>query len=168
MQNETRVLSVSRVFPLRFVLPVIGYVLPVVISGPQWATGTMVNALLALYALKLSKRNAVIMCVLPSLGAVTHGVLLGTFTPFLAYFLPAIWAGNMLYVTLIRRLSTIHAMARIGISASAKAMMLFVVAFSFVQAGLVPQPFLIAMGAVQLATALAGGMIAVFINRKIT
>lgn len=66
------------------------FLIPAIFSAPQLVTGTMVNALLFVAAQKLTKKELYPALVLPSLGAVTHGVLFGPQTIFLYYFLPFI------------------------------------------------------------------------------
>lgn len=53
------------------------------------------------------------------------------------------------------------------ISALSKAVLLFLVALVFVQNKVVPQIFIQAMGMIQFATALIGGMLAITIERII-
>ena len=164
MINTTKttasVIALPFLFRLETVLPVIGYALPLILSGPQIVTGTAVNTLLVLFALKFPKKHAFFMCALPGLGAVSNGILFGTYTPFLLYFLPFIWAANVLFVSLIRRFRNNDTIFMVCISAVVKSASLFVAAYMFVSAHFVPEVFLTAMGIVQLGTAVAGAIIA--------
>jgi len=165
MDTAAKTLRGVRVLRPDIVLPVTGCVLPLAVAGPQLLTGTGVNMLLALYAYTCPKKNAWVMCALPGLGAVSNGLLFGTFTPYLVYFLPFIWLGNYLFITSIRTLHTKHPVIAIGVPAAGKALLLFVVSAIFVRFTLVPSVFLMAMGGVQLVTALTGGSAAYGILR---
>ena len=70
------------------------------------------------------------------------------------YFIPAIWAGNYVYVKMLRRNARA---AGVAYAALAKGALLFAVALVLVYASVVPSAFLMAMGPLQLVTALIGG-----------
>ncbi len=148
------------------VLPFFAFGVPLLVSGPQWLTGTLVNAFLFIAAVKLPRATRWPVILLPSVAAVLHGVLFQSFTPFLALFLPFIWIGNAVlvesFIALERTTSTTIAVL---LSAIAKAAFLFLCAFILFQAHIVPAIFLTAMGILQLVTALAGGIIAFLIVR---
>jgi len=143
-------------------VPVLAFLVPLLVAGPQWLTGTLVNCLLILASLTLSGRALALIIVLPSLGALAHGALFGPFTPFLAFFLPVIWVGNFLFVrsfTFLRQ--SIPSFVSVVLSAVLKALLLYAAALFYVQLHWVPAPFLISMGIIQFVTALAGGWMAV-------
>jgi len=165
MQAKTTSITLARVLQLDIVLPALGFVVPLFVSGPQLFTGTAVNMLLVLFALRFPKKNAYAISVLPSLGAVSNGLLFGTFTPFLVYFLPFIWAGNYMLVHGVRVLQNKHPVVMLGASALGKSAFLFAVSFVLYRMSIVPVIFLTAMGAFQLATALAGGLVALGIRK---
>lgn len=146
------------------VLPIIGALVPLCIPSPQVVVGVIVNALLALYAIRISSRSYTVMSMTPSIGAVGNGIVLGTITPFLIFFLPFIWIGNMMFIYIIRRFAYKGAFVSVGVASVMKAAILFFTAYIFVQLHIVPQQFLFAMGTVQLFTALIGGSIAVIIH----
>ncbi|MDD4628785.1 MAG: hypothetical protein PHE68_05330 [Candidatus Peribacteraceae bacterium] len=144
-----------------YLLPVIAFTIPFLLSGPQWLTGTAVNCLLFLAAAKLSRKNAWPVIILPSLGAAGHGVLFGPFTLFLIFFLPFIWMGNWLLVRSFASLREEYTPAvAMGLSSLIKAAMLYLSALMYVRLGIVPAVFLTSMSMIQLITALAGGVIA--------
>jgi hypothetical protein len=47
--------------------------------------------------------SAIPFVMLPSIAAVAHGVLFGSFSVFLVYMMPAIWIGNFLLVYTIQQ-----------------------------------------------------------------
>ena len=135
--------------------------IPAIFASPQWLIGTIVNALLFVAAVKLDSKNQWPIIVLPSLGALLHGVIFGPLTVFLVYFIPFIWLGNYLLVKLA---SFKWPFVWCVIAASVlKSAALFLTAFFYVNINLVPKIFLSSMGLMQLATALAGGLLAYFI-----
>lgn len=155
--------------PMEFLVPIVAFVIPLVVAGPQWLTGTLVNALLFLAVTALSERTVWLVIVLPSLGAVGHGALFGPFTPFLLFFLPFIWLGNLLLVrafTFLQR--AVFPSVAVVMSAALKAALLFLCALLYVRLQWVPEPFLLAMGLVQFFTAVAGGFLALGIRRFCT
>ena len=81
---------------LNLVIYTLGFAIPFVIAQPQLFTGTIVNALIFTASEKLDRKSLYPILFLPSLGAITHGVLFGPQTIFLVYFLPFIWLGNYL------------------------------------------------------------------------
>lgn len=121
----------------------------------QLFVGSAVNFLLALAALRISAQWKILpIVVVPSLGAYLSGIVFGASTAALLYFIPAIWLGNYVYVRMLRRNAKAVGVAY---AALAKSALLFAVALVLVYAALVPSQFLIAMGPLQLATALVGG-----------
>ncbi|MBN1175983.1 hypothetical protein JXA48_05045 [Candidatus Woesearchaeota archaeon] len=159
----------------------IGFVAPLFIGHPQYLVGIVVNAILAVSAFrKVNTTKAIALALTPSIGAVMHGVLFGSLTKFLIYFLPAIWISNFVYMAIIRLnngerseknkhlfttfIKKISQPSKLGAIASAsivKSAILFGTAFVLVSTNIVPKPFLIAMGAIQIITALAGGGVAI-------
>lgn len=158
-------IRVSRVVPGFVVLPVAGYLIPLLISHPQILTGTAVNMLLVMFAVRYPKRSAAFMCMLPGLGAVTHGLLFGSYTPFVLYFLPFIWMGNYILVSVMQRAGIRRRVPLLVFGAALKAGLLGSTALVFVQYGFVPVMFITAMSWVQFATALAGGFVALGVLR---
>ncbi|MDD5751085.1 MAG: hypothetical protein PHS73_01020 [Candidatus Peribacteraceae bacterium] len=151
---------------LSLVVPVVAFIVPLIVSGPQWLTGTIVNCLLFLAAVRLSGPASGLTIVLPSIGAVGHGMLFGPFTPFLLFFLPFIWVGNWLLVACFGFFRPyVFSPVAVIVSAGAKAAFLYGAALLMVHVGWVPALFLVSMGAVQFVTAVAGGLLALAILR---
>lgn len=133
------------------------FLIPAIFSAPQLVTGTVVNALLLIASMKLSKRELLPVLILPSLGAVTHGVMFGPQTIFLYYFLPCIWLSNYLYATVF---STHGPFVRILMSSTVKYIVLLSTAQIYFRSGVVPSIFVTSMGLVQFITAVLGGVLA--------
>lgn len=134
----------------------LSFFVPFSLGHPQWLVGTIVNACLFLGAIYLPKKYFIPLVVLPSLGVLARGIVFGPFTYFLAYFLPFIWLGNLILISVFRRKGFIMA-------SGAKFVFLFLSANLFFSLHIVPKLFLQAMGLNQLATALAGGLISFLI-----
>jgi len=150
---------------LNFVVYVLGFSIPLLISQPQLITGTIVNSLFFIACEKLDKKALYPILVLPSLGAISHGVLFGPQTIFLFYFLPLIWIGNYLQVSIFSFTKQQNYLMRIFCSALAKYLLLFIAANVYYRAHVVPQLFLTSMGVIQFTTACLGGVLAYFVLR---
>lgn len=159
---STKVISVSklRLFSLDLALPVLAFTIPFFISGPQLLTGSVVNLLLFLTASYSSKKNSIIIALLPSVGALLNGLIFGKFTFYLFYFLPFIWIGNLVLMNSFLKLKkSVPIALDIFISSFAKSGFLFTFALIFFNLKIVPSIFLTAMGVFQLVTALIGGLL---------
>jgi hypothetical protein len=147
-------------------LGAIGFFLPFILGHPQILVGVIVNAMLIIGATYLKGHKVLPLILLPSLGVLTAGIIFGTYTIFLLYLIPFIWLGNALYVYVYKHVSFKRNgwkgnMLGVGIASIIKASLLFGITFLFVQLTIVPAMFLTAMGILQLATALIGGIVAV-------
>jgi len=166
---ETVILAKSLPMSLYLALTGLAFLVPMIFSSPQWLIGTMVNALLFIAALKLDFKKQLPIIILPSLGALAHGVLFGPLTVFLLYFLPFIWLGNAVLVRFVGLKPVSHwpFFYRAFIASILKFIVLFLVAYVYINLGLVPAVFLSAMGLIQLLTAIMGAMTAFFVLEKI-
>lgn len=166
---KTIIISIQKLLSVRLnlVIYALSFTLPIFISNPQWITGTVVNCLLFLTAEKLSKKESLPVVVLPSLGAVTYGVLFGPQTMFLYYFLPFIWIGNYLLMFLFSTLKNQKYFIRVAVSSFAKYLFLFLLANLYFGLKIVPKLFIVSMGTLQLVTALSGGILSFFILKFI-
>ncbi|MBN2421911.1 hypothetical protein JXB41_01680 [Candidatus Woesearchaeota archaeon] len=144
------------------VFSAVSFFLPMVLGHPQLLVGSVINALIVISALHHPFRKALPVIMLPSLGVLTAGLLFGSFTSHLVYMIPFIWIGNALlwfgikYFYVNKKKNIV--INSIG-SSFVKAFFLFSIASVFYFSGLVPQMFLIAMGPLQLGTALMGCII---------
>ena len=136
----------------------LAFCVPLLFNGSQIITGSIINTLLFISAAKLSKRTLPFIAVIPSLGAVSNGILFGPFTIYLVYFLPFIWVGNYLLMYVAKSSSFL-------VAALVKSTFLFLIAYLFVSLNIVPKIFLTAMGVLQLGTAFIGGIAALGISK---
>lgn len=169
MDVKTITLPKTIITPYYYLILTVSFLIPLFISGPQLLTGSVVNAFLFLSVYFFDKKKSLPILILPSIGAVGNGLLFGTFTPFLVYFLPFIWGGNYILMRVFeyahKRYSPV-----ISITASAflKSAFLFIVAAFYVGYHIVPTIFLQAMGLFQLITALLGGVTALLIYKYVS
>ncbi len=162
MGPQTITLPKSILYRVEFVIYGLAFAVPLFVAGPQLLTGTIVNYLLFIYALLFPKKNFIPIAVLPSIAALSHGILFGSYTPFLLYFLPFIWLGNIVLIKIVMSLDKkVPLSFALLISSIAKVFVLFFAATFYFQLQIVPQIFLTAMGILQLYTALAGGIMAI-------
>ncbi len=179
-------------------ISVVSFFLPFFLGHPQWLVGTVVNAGLFLSAIFCpclpAGRQKIFFAsviILPSIGVLARGLVFGSFTWFLIYFLPFIWLGNLILILIFKSLviarspqatwqsitEYVHKLwiatpccskARndtgyifsVLIAAAAKFLFLFLTANIYFKFSIVPALFLQTMGFNQLATALAGGLVA--------
>ncbi len=145
------------------VISILSFFVPFSLGHPQWLVGTAVNACLFLAAMFLPERYFVPMAILPSLGVLSRGLIFGPFTMFLVYFLPFIWLGNLILILLFKLIYS-KVLKNFGIAAvggaAGKFVLLFLMANIYFKFSIVPAVFLQAMEFNQIATALAGGLLA--------
>ncbi|VVB67682.1 Uncharacterised protein [Candidatus Norongarragalina meridionalis] len=147
----------------------VAFFVPFFLDGPQLLVGTIVNAMLVTCALDVRGNRVLPVIFLPSIAAVSRGLIFGPFTPFLAVMMPVIWIGNATLVFGIRRLVSrnVNAVSSVAVAACAKSIVLFAAAYALVATAALPALFLTAMGAVQLATAVMGGGVALFLRNAL-
>lgn len=162
---KTLVLNLQKYLVLRLNLVVytLGFAIPFLFSHPQLLTGTIVNSLLFVSSEKMKRRDLYPILVLPSLGAVSHGVLFGPQTIFLVYFLPFIWLGNYVQAVLFSFTKGQSYPVRVLLAAIAKYLLLYLSANTYFRLHLVPKLFVTSMGLSQLITACLGGLLAFFL-----
>lgn len=144
------------------------FLIPFTLGHPQLLVGTLVNSALFLAALNLKGFKMLPIIIAPSLGVLTKGLIFGPLTIFLVYMIPFIWIGNALLVYSFKAFNVdkkVNSLVSIGISAAAKTIFLFAVAYVLFKLNLVPQIFLTTMGLFQLYTAVAGGIVALGIHK---
>lgn len=158
----TKLMTVERVSTrlLEYLLYATAFLIPFLLSHPQLVVGSTVNALLFLAADRLPKKHLIPLAILPSLAVLARGVLFGPYTPFVTYFLPFIWLGNLALIFVFRNATMLPKAARWIIASALKALVLFGMAMIYVQLQWVPEPFLVAMSGIQFETALIGGLAA--------
>jgi hypothetical protein len=138
-----------------------GFFISFLVGYPQIIVGSLVNAFLVRSALSLKGYKVLPVAIAPGLGVIARGLVLGPFTPFLIYLIPAIWAGNIIMIYAFKtqvRNKYNYLLALLGGSAL-KAGILFAAATVLFSASIIPAAIVTAMGLIQLETALIGGMI---------
>jgi hypothetical protein len=136
----------------------LAFMIPFTLGHPQQLVGVLVNALIIRAALTLPRDRALPVAFAPTLGVLARGLLFGPFTFYVALMMPLIWAGN--YILLWAFSLRGNYALTLGLSSLAKAAFLYSGACALYGAGLMPAALLPAMGAFQLATAVAGGVLA--------
>ncbi len=139
---------------------------------PQWVTGPLVNALLVLTALRLGVGQAMILGMVTPLGAALRGVL-----PLpLVVMIPFIALGNAVLAGVFSGLRRTNEWLALGAAAVAKFAWLFASVTVLVarpltlslagatQSVLLPEAMINMMRWPQLATALAGGVLALSVD----
>ncbi len=133
------------------------------IAHPQFLVGTLVNGALILGALNVRSHRLLPIIIMPSLGVLSAGLVFGPLTIFLFYMIPFIWVGNFIlvyafkYFYLNKKISKWFTLAG---GAFAKAAFLFLAALTLYTLDVIPVQLLVAMGPVQLLTAVSGGVVA--------
>ncbi|OIO15088.1 hypothetical protein COV53_03595 [Candidatus Gottesmanbacteria bacterium CG11_big_fil_rev_8_21_14_0_20_37_11] len=163
------VLNLQKYLALRLnlVIYILGYAIPFIIARPQFLTGTIVNALIFTASEKLDRKSLYPILFLPSLGAITHGVLFDPQTIFLVYFLPFIWLGNYLQAGVFSLARQQKYTLRVFASALSKYFLLFIAANIYYQLHIVPKMFVTSMGMIQLVTTCTGGFLSYFIIKTL-
>lgn len=151
--------TVALVSRLNLVIYLAGFLVPFVFTHPQLLTGIIVNALIFTASEKLDKKAIWPILLLPSLGAVSRGMLFGPLTFFLIYFLPFIWLGNYLQASVFSFTREQKYSVRIILAATAKYLLLILVANIYFRLQIVPRVFVTSMGLIQLITACLGGLV---------
>jgi hypothetical protein len=144
---------------------ILSFFIPFALGNPQWIVGVVVNAFLFSAAIFLPKKYYLPIVILPSLGVLVRGLVFGPLTPFLVYFLPFIWLGNIILVLVFKSLIRANKGYIIPsvVASIAKFIALFLIAKLYFDLHLVPKLFLQSMGVFQLLTALAGALISFMI-----
>jgi hypothetical protein len=150
-----------------FIYSALAFLTPFLIGHPQLFVGVIVNAALVLAALNLKDYKLLPVIMIPSIGVLSRGVIFGSFTIFLIYMIPFVWIGNAIFVYAFKELKlkrNMNSIATLLIGAVAKTIFLFTAALILVKTGVIPAPFLVSMGVLQLYTAIIGGLIALGIH----
>lgn len=156
---QTTAIRIQKILTSQFqiIWYALAFTIPLVFSSPQIVTGTIINCLLYLAALRMTKKDILPLVVLPSIGAVAHGILFGPHTIFLYYFLPIIWIGNYILVFLFLRLESYPYSIRVIAASIVKYVILQTCAQVYFRSSVVPFVFVSSMGYIQLLTSLLGG-----------
>lgn len=127
----------------------------------QLTTGIMVNMSLIGGALYLRGRNLIPLVMLPSIAALSRGIIFGSLTYYLLLMIPFIWIGN---AALVLSIKLIHLKMKKNYLSAAiagsiiKFLLLALFAVALYSLGLIPKELLFAMGIMQLITAASASM----------
>lgn len=136
------------------------FALPFILTHPQLLLGAFVNALLLVAASFLPFSLATPVALMPSLGALSRGILFGPLTPLLYYLIPIIWLGNIALILVFKKVNPRYGYFwALILAAAVKTCLLFFPAFLLVKIKLLPPLFLTTMGSFQFLTALSGGIL---------
>ncbi len=132
--------------------------------GNQFLSGPLVNAMLFISVMVLGFRGAVVIALIPSLVALSTGLL----PPMMAPMVPFIMVGNVILIAVFDKLKGNWWP---GVVSASLAKFAFLFAVSHMMAGMILNDTVATkvaamMGWPQLATALAGGIIARLILKK--
>jgi hypothetical protein len=142
----------------------IAFCVPFLFKQPQLLIGSIVNFLLILSVARFGIKKIIPLVFIPSISSFLNGVLFGTFTPYLIYMIPFIAMGNLIYVFSFKYSRS--KFIRVILSSLLKASFLFSCTYILVNTLHIPQIFLTTMGAIQLFTALVGGIFAEILIAK--
>jgi hypothetical protein len=146
------------------------FILPFIIAHPQWIIGILVNFFLIRSAIYFKLKYILPIILLPSLGVLAAGLIFGTNTHFLLYFIPMIWISNLTYVLSFKFLKfrkNMNLWITPVVSSLIKAGLLFGYTCILVYFFNFPIIFLTAMGILQLITAFVGGYLAIISSKFI-
>ena len=135
----------------------------------QIITGILVNAIIVKSALDYSYKRTALFSVLPSVSALASGFLFMDLTPALAYMLPVIRVGNLLFAYGVKEIfvkKKMNYLISVVFSAVAKSLFLFTGAFIIFSYSMVPEIFLTAFGVTQLITAISGALLIGLLRMK--
>lgn len=155
------------------VLTVVSFFLPIIVGHPQLLLGVLINAFLIRGAFSLKGYRILPVIIMPSLGAISAGLLFGSSTKFLIYLAVPIWIGNAILVYFFKRMNFKKGISYFTtlIKASlSKAAFLFIIALILFSLNIIPVMLLSAMSYFQLITALLGGLVVygeVYLEKKL-
>lgn len=144
------------------------FIIPLIFDQPQIVIGSIINFCLIYIAFNFKQAELLPAIFLPAIATVLRGALLGSTTPFLIFLMPFIWIANALFVMSLRYFAILNwRFSKIVILSSiVKAFVLFSLSLIIVKALTLPEVLLIAMGPLQLATALIGSAVYGILHRK--
>jgi hypothetical protein len=168
MQNiKTELISTSKIITLTKLSILIGIATTAPLLKNQFITGPIVNATLYLATMNLGITEGVWVGLLPSLIALSAGLLP---TP-LAPMIPFIMTGNALLVTAFGKLKRVNYWLAAGIASVAKFTFLYITSTTLIKgllAGMLATKAATMMSWPQLVTALLGALLAFTFNKVFT
>jgi hypothetical protein len=146
------------------------FLVPLLLGQPQLLIGTFVNFMLIYIAVNYKHNEMLPAIFLPALATVLRDTLLGPATMYLAVLMPFIWIGNALFILSIRNflIQKTKPLKLFVLSSVFKSAFLFVITLLLVALFKFPTALLLAMGGLQIVTALAASVIyLVFFKRSL-
>lgn len=169
MNIDTVTLNKPLSITIKFAIAILAFLIPFIIPSPQWLTGSLVNCLFYLLAFSnISRKELLPYAVIPSIGAISNGLLFGSLTIYLFYIMPFIWLSNIILISTVQRLKYNNFLFRIALSSLLKYIFLFIFTVILFRLKFVPQLFITTMGPIQLFTAITGGFLSLAILKIIT
>jgi len=146
----------------------LSFAVPFFLGHSQLITGIVVNMALFSTVILLPANYLLPIALFPSLAVLSRGAVFGPFTPFLIYFLPAIWLGNILLMMTFKKVYPTSSYGKsIILASTVKSVFLFFFANVFFSFHLVPKLFLQTMGINQFITAIMGGVLSGFFLKQV-
>lgn len=150
------------------VISLLSFTIPFLLKQPQIMIGSVVNFILIYSISHYSLKKIFPVLFLPSIATLLNGVLFGSFTIYLVYLIPFIIISNLIYVMAYKYVKIGY--LNVITASLLKACFLFSCAYILFNTVHIPEIFLTTMGAIQLYTALIGGVLAqtliIFKNKK--
>ncbi len=144
---------------------IVCFSMPFVLVHPQWLIGIIVNAVLFRIAITQKDWKHILpIVILPSLGAISSGLIFGEPILILFIFAPLIWLGNLSYILLNKIFilkKNLNSIISLISSSIVKFSILFLGALIAVYLFEFPSILLSAMGLIQVLTAVFGGILAI-------
>jgi hypothetical protein len=166
METKTIAIKTKVLVTSENIIISLAFLIPLLVSGPQLLTGSLVNCFLILSSQLIEKKNHYLISVLPSIAAILNGLIFGTFTPFLVYFLPFIWLGNFVLIkSIIYLKNNLSVPLSILFGIILKTLILYSSSLIYFKLSIVPEIFLTAMGLFQFATGAIGGFLTFGVNK---
>ena len=146
---------------------IFSFAIPFLLGQNQLVTGIVVNAALFVSS-TFPGYSFLPIVILPSLAVLGRGLIFGPQTSFLVYFFPFVWLGNLVLIFIFRGVQGRWGnWWGVSIASLSKYLLLFSLANLFFHFNLVPRLFLQTMGFNQLATALLGGIVSLWIIKRL-
>lgn len=169
VEEKSLAIANSKIFGLTWA-GFLMFMIPILLGQSQIVLGSIINCLLILGAIYIKDYKKLIpLAMVPSLGSISRGLLLGSFTFFIIYMTPFIWMGNIALVLGIKQFFIKNKNSypiALGLSVALKVFIIYCAARLLISFKVIPLPLLGAMGVIQIYTALIGGVMAYGVMKK--
>ncbi|MCF7798801.1 hypothetical protein K9M74_02770 [Candidatus Woesearchaeota archaeon] len=161
------------------ILSFVSFFIPFILGHPQLLVGIVVNTALVVAALRLRMIQTIPIIILPSIATILRGLLFGPYSTIVVMMIPFIWAGNLVFVLLIKLVAkkikqqqvktnvrTIQeSIKTITVLASIKAAVISTGALFLVLLNVMPVALIVAFSIMQLITAGIGASIGLALQK---